>query len=553
MGLRFRQSIKILPGLRINFGLRGISATVGPRGATVNFGPSGTHLNLGLPGTGLSYRTRLDRPESVPRQTAPPEPRWYAEPDVQDRPLTTGLMDVIQFQSVDAASLGSGSLERVSNLVEKLQRQRKTVEGQITEAEREAFRAERRAKRLAWLSRWIAPATVAARREYAEECSGRLDVLREIKESLVLNVEFGISEESKQAFIAVANAFDGVSRCTRIWDITSAQGVDRYRTRSAASQLLDMRLVRLGRSDDSVLTTEFKPPHFKNANGADLLLYPAFVAARVADRFALLDIRKIQITTSSTRFIVYDGDVPSDAQIVGNTWQYVNKDGNADRRFSNNPTIPMVQYGQIFFGGEGLNEAWMVSNADAGIAFGEAVRQYKESLTDSETEVDGIAPPTADEWPELNLPEKLTPPPLDWQTPVSFYLGLTVIAYLLIVGLKSPLSAVADFTNFLQTQRSIATPEEENSAAARMSPDALTQSPLTATEIAEMQRLLRTAGFDPGSADGKAGARTQKALSGWASKRDLPNAKLNRGTLELMRQEEPTRRVNKLHRVDVPR
>ena len=157
MGLRFRQSIKILPGLRINFGLRGISATVGPRGATVNFGPSGTHLNLGLPGTGLSYRTRLDRPESVPRQTAPPESRWYAEPDVQDRPLTTGLMDVIQFQSVDAAALGSGSLERVSNLVEKLQRQRKTVEGQITEAEREAFRAKRRAKRLAWLSRWTHP------------------------------------------------------------------------------------------------------------------------------------------------------------------------------------------------------------------------------------------------------------------------------------------------------------------------------------------------------------------------------------------------------------
>ena len=272
-----------------------------------------------------------------------------------------------------------------------------------------------------------------------------------------------------------------------------------------------------------MLTTEFKPPHFKNANGADLLLYPAFVAARVADRFALLAFGKFKLlrqvrglssmTVMCRRMLKLSG-------IHGST---LIKTATLIR-FSNNPTIPMVQYGQIFFGGEGLNEAWMVSNADAGIAFGEAVRQYKESLTDSETEVDGIAPPTADEWPELNLPEKLTPPPLDWQTPVSFYLGLTIIAYLLIVGLKSPLSAVADFTNFLQTQRSIATPEEENSAAARMSPDALTQSPLTATEIAEMQRLLRTAGFDPGSADGKAGVRTQKALSGWASKRDLPNA-----------------------------
>lgn len=60
MGFRFRKSIRIAPGIRINVGTRGISTTLGPRGASVNVGPNGTYANIGIPGTGLSSRTRLD-------------------------------------------------------------------------------------------------------------------------------------------------------------------------------------------------------------------------------------------------------------------------------------------------------------------------------------------------------------------------------------------------------------------------------------------------------------------------------------------------------------
>ena len=61
MGLRFRKSIKILPGVRLNLGKSGLtSLTVGPRGASVSVGKRGTYANVGIPGTGLSCRTRLD-------------------------------------------------------------------------------------------------------------------------------------------------------------------------------------------------------------------------------------------------------------------------------------------------------------------------------------------------------------------------------------------------------------------------------------------------------------------------------------------------------------
>ena len=61
MGFRFRRSIRLLPGIRVNLGKRGASLSLGRRGAHVTIGPTGTRTTVGLPGTGLSY-THLQRP-----------------------------------------------------------------------------------------------------------------------------------------------------------------------------------------------------------------------------------------------------------------------------------------------------------------------------------------------------------------------------------------------------------------------------------------------------------------------------------------------------------
>ncbi|HXF53464.1 MAG TPA: DUF4236 domain-containing protein [Hyphomicrobiaceae bacterium] len=56
-GFRFRKSIGVAPGLRINLSKSGVSTSVGGKGATVNVGMGRRPtINLGIPGTGLSYR-----------------------------------------------------------------------------------------------------------------------------------------------------------------------------------------------------------------------------------------------------------------------------------------------------------------------------------------------------------------------------------------------------------------------------------------------------------------------------------------------------------------
>ena len=65
MGWRFRKSVKIFPGVRLNFGKKGItSATIGRKYAKTNISSKGTHNTYSLPGTGISYRTKTTRWQS---------------------------------------------------------------------------------------------------------------------------------------------------------------------------------------------------------------------------------------------------------------------------------------------------------------------------------------------------------------------------------------------------------------------------------------------------------------------------------------------------------
>ena len=54
MPIRFRRTLNVLPGVRVNVSKHGISTTVGPRGMHLTFNRYGVRQDLGLPGTGLS-------------------------------------------------------------------------------------------------------------------------------------------------------------------------------------------------------------------------------------------------------------------------------------------------------------------------------------------------------------------------------------------------------------------------------------------------------------------------------------------------------------------
>ena len=65
MAMRFRRSIKIAPGIKVNFNKNSIGVSVGPKGAHVSVNSKGQKSeSIGIPGTGLSYVNRSSAKKS---------------------------------------------------------------------------------------------------------------------------------------------------------------------------------------------------------------------------------------------------------------------------------------------------------------------------------------------------------------------------------------------------------------------------------------------------------------------------------------------------------
>ncbi len=82
MGLRFRRTVRVLPGMHLNLSQRGLSTTLGAAGLSMNLGRHGVRPNVGLPGTGLSYRF------------APVEVGAYEAP-VERRSTLRGVIEIL--------------------------------------------------------------------------------------------------------------------------------------------------------------------------------------------------------------------------------------------------------------------------------------------------------------------------------------------------------------------------------------------------------------------------------------------------------------------------
>lgn len=69
MGMRFRKSIKIAPGIRLSATQRGLGVRVGGRGGGISISPSGSRVSAGIPGTGLSWSERIGSRTSARART----------------------------------------------------------------------------------------------------------------------------------------------------------------------------------------------------------------------------------------------------------------------------------------------------------------------------------------------------------------------------------------------------------------------------------------------------------------------------------------------------
>lgn len=378
MSVRFHQNFTLFPGVRLNLGKTGISASVGVLGARVNLGQNGIRSTFGAPGTGLSVshfsaweQNKSSKPVPSPGSPVPSPPAT----DVA-KPIASAAVD----------GLTSASMVEVQALLKKAKSQAADISRKLRDAEEAASKAETELyRRTSSFFRLFYKKRIAALREQVPELKEHVEELKTWAANTKVDVTFESSDEAKRIYGELVRTFSALRQVAKIWDITAETAIDRVKARSIATRGLDRHAARLFLSSSSYINYENRALAFENKNGEDIHLYPGVaVMERNDGAFALIDLRDLDIEYSNVNF-VEEESVPRDAYVIKHTWAKVNKDGSPDRRFRDNYEIPVCQYGQLVLrSANGICEEYQFSTTKQPREFAEAFSRFKAALSETE-------------------------------------------------------------------------------------------------------------------------------------------------------------------------
>lgn len=163
------------------------------------------------------------------------------------------------------------------------------------------------------------------------------------------------------------SAFNQFSNSNKKWQIVNEQKTSDAKYSAGANITIDRK--EINEYSSHKLPTPFFKTNIKipfiGLQNTELYFLPDRLLLKRNSKFAAVQYSNLNIHVLRVNFREYSG-IPSDAAVIDYTFKFVNKGGGADRRFSNNPKIPICAYTKYYFSSdEGINEIIMTSKSDA--------------------------------------------------------------------------------------------------------------------------------------------------------------------------------------------
>lgn len=374
MSVKFRKKIRIFPGFSLNLSKSGMSATLGIRGCSVNIGSNGTYLNTGIPGTGLYDRIKLQNPlnDDSSDISVVPDNSNHVEP------VDSYTVDT-EIKSYNPEVLTSDTMTYLKQSIIDADR----IKKEMYQEWQDAIVSKKRVLfRLVILHFIIVGFFLKKLKQDYKDKKRFAEELKQDYDNFSINLDFDFDKDTLNDYITIRKNFEELSHAKKIWDVTSYKNTDQYHERTTATRALTRTPVSFYNKSLDFIKTSYDALVLQNANGGDLYIYPGFVIVKEnsSKDFGIVDLKNIKFLYYDTDFME-EGSVPSDSQNIGYTWKYCNKNGSPDRRYTNNYQIPIQRYGTIVISSEeGLNEEFMISNANATVLFTTALYNFVDLL-----------------------------------------------------------------------------------------------------------------------------------------------------------------------------
>ena len=350
MGFYLRKSIRVGP-VRFNLSKSGVGVSAGVRGLRLGTGPRGNYVHMGA--HGLYYRAAL--PATSAASSSAPKVDVAPAPD--------------QLTEIESAAVSAMQDSSSASLLAELDQKRKTFRWFPLTAVAGA------AVSLAVLGNAGNPAVSGITLFAAIVASWAARSRDVFAKTTVLLYELGPDAEA--AYQRLHDAVDELAACGGTWHIEAEGAVSDRKRHAGASSVVRRRPTKPAKGEPPFVKTNLSLPHIP-VGRQTLWFFPDRLLVFEPGGVGAVPYDQIRIARQQTRFIE-DGTVPNDAQVVGQTWKYVNKKGGPDKRFKDNRELPIALYEHIHFTSvTGLNELVQISKTGAGASIEAAVQEIAQ-------------------------------------------------------------------------------------------------------------------------------------------------------------------------------
>lgn len=187
------------------------------------------------------------------------------------------------------------------------------------------------------------------------------------RERRAIDLRYNLVQDYRECYRTLLDGFESFDRAGMIWLVDAVTDVSDPRYHGGSERHYQRTPTRLAKAAPENVRTNILPPLLP-AGRQRLYFMPDRILVYDERGIGAVDYGELSVECGTVR-LVEDLARPSDAAAVGLTWRYVNRNGEPDRRFRDNPQLPVMEYGSLHLRcGNGLSECFITSTPAAAAA-----------------------------------------------------------------------------------------------------------------------------------------------------------------------------------------
>lgn len=331
MGVRFRKSINLGGGFRVNISKSGIGYSWGTKGYRYTKTARGSsRRTYSIPGTGLSYVSESGKRKGRSGSSSHARGASHLQ--------QAGVSNAVSTESVNAGDYQPAEYEELLDQM-------------------------RKAQRLDYLSSWlIATIILAALPPFILTAFAGAVLKIVVRSKMRVPMEYSFDDESRAAYVDLSAIWMSLNKNNRFWQTVSETSLDR-KTSGGAARGVKRIPARATNKLPFFVESNVQPFGLKLRKQRVYFL-PDKVLVVARTDVGAISYADLDMDFGMSHFVETDS-VPKDAKVIGQTWLKVNKNGTPDKRFKNNKQVPICEYGSVLVtSNSGLHIELMCSNSN---------------------------------------------------------------------------------------------------------------------------------------------------------------------------------------------